>query len=75
MKPPYRVQEYILDMGAYHKKWIIDGVSCEEYNKRNVYRSGFYVILPSDDIFGEKLPQTVCGEDERVKLVRRYEER
>ena len=73
MKPPYRVQEYIFDMGVYHKQQIIDGVSNQDYNKRNVYHNGFYVILPSDDIFGEKLPQIVRSESEKVDLVRGYE--
>ena len=75
MKPPYRVQEYIFDMGAYHKKQIIDEISHEEYSKRNVYHNGFYVILPSDDIFGKGLPHTVRGENGRVKIVRGYENR
>lgn len=73
MKPPYRVQEYIFDMGAYHKNQIIDGVSHKLYWERNVYHNGFYVILPSDDVFGNNLPQTIFGESERVHLTRKYE--
>lgn len=75
MKPPYRVQEYIFDMGAYQKKQIIDGVSHKSYCERNVYHNGFYVILPPEDIFGKELPQTVYGESERVDLVRGHEKR
>lgn len=73
MKPPYRVHEYIFDMGAYHKQQIIDSVSHKIYSERNVYHNGFYVILPSEDMFGEKLPQIVRSESERVDLVRGYE--
>lgn len=75
MKPPYRVQEYIFDMGAYHKKQIIDDISHKAYCERNVYHNGFYVILPPEDIFGKDLPQTVRSESERVDLKRRGEGR
>lgn len=75
MKPPYRVQEYVFDMGAYHKHQIIDGVSHGEYCERNVFHNGFYVILSSNDIFGNHFPQTVKGECERVDMTRKHEVR
>lgn len=73
MNPHYRVQEYIFDMGAYHKHQIIDGVRHGDYCKRNVFHNGFYVILPSSDMFGEKLPQIIRSEHDRVDLVRKHE--
>lgn len=71
--PPYRVQEYLLDMGVYHKQQVLDGVSHKEYCNRNVFYGGFYIILPSDDPMGKALPQTVLGYDERSELCRTYE--
>lgn len=73
MKPPYRVQEYVSDMGVYHKHGIIDGISNKEYNDKNVYINSFYIILPSDDCFGEKLPQIIRSHQERTALCRKHE--
>lgn len=73
MKPPYRVQEYSFDMGVYHKQQILDDVSHKAYSEKNVYQKGFYVILPSDDIFAKTLPDTVRSESERIDLIRSHE--
>lgn len=73
MNAPYRVQEYALDMGVYHKRGIIDDVSHKDYNDKNVYQNSFYVILPADDCLGEKLPQVVRDYRTRVALCRKHE--
>lgn len=73
MKPPYRVQKYVRDMGVYHKHSIRDDVSNEEYNQQNVYMSAFCVILPSNDPFGKNLPEIVRTEHDRSELCRKHE--
>lgn len=73
MNPPYRVQDYVRDMGVYHKHSIRDGVSNAEYNQQNVYANAFCVILPNNDIFGKNLPEIVRSEHERSALCRKHE--
>ena len=73
MKPLYRVQDYVRDMGVYHKHSIRDGVSNAEYNTKNIYANTFCVILPDGDPFGTSLPEIVKTEHERSVLCGKYE--
>lgn len=73
MKPPYRVQAYAYDMGAWHKDYIRDGISHSEYITQNVFHHRFYAILLPDDPYGERLPQTIRTYQQRVKICRGYE--
>lgn len=68
----HRVQEYVLDMGVYHKKSIYE-ITHVDYNKVNVYTCRQLVILPSDDFFGERLPNTIRSSSEMTEIKRAHE--
>ncbi len=60
-----RVQEYVLDMGVFHKH-CIHSLPLDEYH---TYR-GRLVILPEDDYYGAKLPIHIRSEEEMDKLIK-----
>ena len=76
----YRVQEYVHDMGIFHKA-SIHHLPESIYNDvnfgENPSRSRRLVILPADDPYGEKLPPRVRTWPEMTELVEKalYTER
>lgn len=75
MRTSYRVQEYVYDMGAFHKSGIYE-ISRAEYKKiNNAGRGRRLIILPQSDLYGEKLPERVLSFGDLENLVRNAEKR
>lgn len=68
-KDEYRVQEYMLDQGAFRKRSIFHISRTWYHNTNNDSLRRRLVILSPDDWYGNTLPEIVRTWDEMTELV------
>lgn len=73
MMDDYRVQEYTLDQGVFHRSSIHEISRTWYHNTNNDSRYRRLVILPPDNPYADGLPDVVRSWDEMAELVRKAE--